>query len=242
MSGRPVTVVTGGGRGIGAAICRRLAADGHDLVVGYRRDRAAALRTADEVRAAGGTAVAVEVDVTDPAAVPALIAAADALGPLTGLVPNAGAATAVGRLEELSVDAIRADLETNLLGVLLCIRAAIPRLKATGGAIVTVSSGAATLGSPGEHVHYAAAKAGVDALTVGLSKELAGDGIRVNAVAPGLVRTEFHLDPGRPDRIAPTIPMGRAGEPEEIAAAVSWLLSPDASYTTGAVLRVAGGR
>ncbi|MGN6743826.1 MAG: SDR family oxidoreductase [Amnibacterium sp.] len=241
MSGR-LTVVTGGGRGIGAAISRRLAADGSDVVIGYRRDRDAAERVADAVRAAGRRALAVAADVTDEDAVEALLAAAEGLGPVTGLVTSAGAATAVGRLEALPVAALRADLELDLLGTLLPIRAAIPRLRATGGAIVTISSGAATLGSPGEFVHYAAAKAGVDALTVGLSKELAADGIRVNAVAPGLVRTDFHLDPGRPDRIAPTVPMQRAGEPEEIAAAVAWLLSPDASYTTGAILRVAGGR
>jgi len=239
----PLAVVTGGSRGIGAAICRRLAADGWGVVVGYRHDRTAAHRVADDVRAAGRRALAVAADVTDEDDVEALLAAAEALGPVTGLVTSAGAATAVGRLEDLPVAAIRADLELDLLGTLLPIRAAIPRLRAAGGgAIVTLSSGAATLGSPGEYVHYAAAKAGVDALTVGLSKELAADRIRVNAVAPGLVRTDFHLDPGRPDRIAPTVPMQRAGEPEEIAAAVSWLLSADASYTTGAVLRVAGGR
>jgi NAD(P)-dependent dehydrogenase (short-subunit alcohol dehydrogenase family) len=242
MSG-PLVVVTGGSRGIGAAICRRLAVDGWDVVVGYRHDRTAAERVADDVRAPGRRALAVAADVTDEAEVESLLAAAEALGRVTGLVTSAGAATAVGRLEDLPVAAIRADLELDLLGTLLPIRAAIPRLRAAGGgAVVTISSGAATLGSPGEYVHYAAAKAGVDALTVGLSKELADDGIRVNAVAPGLVRTDFHLDPGRPDRIARTVPMQRAGEPEEIAAAVSWLLSPDASYTTGAVLRVAGGR
>lgn len=238
----PLAVVTGGSRGIGAAVCRRLAADGWDVVVGYRHARAAAERVADDVRAAGRRALPVGVDVTDEAEVEALLVAAEGLGPVTGLVTSAGAATAVGRLEDLPVAAIRADLELDLLGTLLPIRAAIPRLRETAGAIVTVSSGAATLGSPGEFVHYAAAKAGVDALTVGLSKELAADGIRVNAVAPGLVVTDFHLDPGRPDRLAPTVPMRRAGEPEEIAAAVSWLLSADASYTTGAVLRVAGGR
>jgi NAD(P)-dependent dehydrogenase (short-subunit alcohol dehydrogenase family) len=239
----PLTVVTGGSRGIGAAVCRRLAADGSDVVVGYRRDREAAERVAEAVRAAGRRAVAVAADVTDEADVEALLASAEALGPVTGLVTCAGAATVVGRLEDLPVAGIRADLDLDLLGTLLPVRAAIPRLKAAGGgAIVTISSGAATLGSPGEFVHYAAAKAGVDALTIGLSKELAGDRIRVNAVAPGLVSTDFHLDPGRPGRIAATVPMQRPGEPAEIAAAVSWLLSPDASYTTGAILRVAGGR
>jgi len=239
----PVAVVTGGSRGIGAAVCRRLAADGWDVVVGYRGDVDAAEDVAAEVRSTDGRrALAVRADVTDEAQVAALLDAADGFGPVAGLVTSAGAASVVGRLEDLPVDGIRRDLELDLLGTLLPIRAAIPLLRATRGAIVTISSGAATLGSAGEFVHYAAAKAGVDALTVGLSKELADDGIRVNAVAPGLVNTGFHLDPGRPARIAPTVPMRRAGEPGEIAAAVAWLLSPEASYTTGAILRVAGGR
>ena len=231
--------VTGGGRGIGAAIVRRLAADGHDVVIGYRSRREAAEGVAAEVREAGRSAWVLQVDVADPASAERFIAAA---GPLTGLVNNAGEATAVGRLEDLDVEAVRHDLDVLVLGVLACCRAAIPALRATGGAIVNISSGAATIGGAGEFVHYAAAKAAVDALTVGLSRELAADGIRVNAVAPGLVETEFHLDPGRPARIAPTVPMGRAGRPEEIAGAVAWFLSPDASYTTGAILRVAGGR
>lgn len=236
-------VVTGGGRGIGAAVARRLAADGHDLVLGYRSDRAAAESTAQRVREAGRRAVALPVDIADAASVDRFFTAAEEDGPVTGVVANAGAVTAIGRLEDLDPAAIRADLDVLLLGTVLCCRAAIPLLRrAGGGAIVTISSGAATIGSAGEFVHYAAAKAGVDALTLGLGRELAADGIRVNGVAPGLVVTDFHPDANRPARLTPTIPMGRPGEPEEIAAAVAWLLSSDASYTTGAVLRVAGGR
>lgn len=235
--------MTGGGRGIGAAIARHLAADGHDLVLGYRSDRGAAESTAAAVRDSGRRATVAEVDVADVASVDRFFAAAEEDGPVTGLVANAGAVTAIGRLEDLDPAAIRADLDVLLLGAVLCCRAAIPLLRrAGGGAIVTISSGAATIGGAGEYVHYAAAKAGVDALTLGLGRELAADGIRVNGVAPGLVLTDFHPDPDRPARLTPTIPMGRPGEPEEIAAAVAWLLSPDASYTTGAVLRVAGGR
>lgn len=235
-----VTVVTGGGRGIGAAVCRRLADDGHDVVLSYRQDRDAAERVADDVRAAGRRALVVRADTTDPDAVAALVERAGGLGVLTGLVNNAGAATAVGRLVDNPLDAVRRDLDVNLFGVVVCCRAAVPAMTG-GGAIVNLSSAAATLGSPGTYVHYAAAKAGVEALTVGLSKELAPQGIRVNAVAPGTVWTDFHQDPDRPAKVAPGVPLGRAGRPDEIAGAVAWLLSDDAAYATGAVLRVAGG-
>jgi glucose 1-dehydrogenase len=239
-SAAPVTVVTGGGRGIGAAISRRLAAAGHDLVVTYRRDAGAAESLAAELRATGSRVVLVQVDTTDEPAVRELFARARELGPLTGLVNNAGAATAVGPLAENALADVRRDLDVNLFGVVACCRHAIPAM-AGGGAIVNISSAAATLGSPGTYVHYAAAKAGVEALTVGLAKELAGQGIRVNAVAPGTVWSDFHRDPERPARLAETIPMGRAGTPDEIAGAVAWLLSDDARYATGTTIRVAGG-
>ncbi|POX49720.1 SDR family oxidoreductase [Streptomyces sp. Ru72] len=244
---RPVSVVTGGSRGIGAATCVRLAADGHDVALGYLRDAEAAERTAEAVRAAGARCVTVRVDTSDEAAVDRLFdTAADVLGPVTGLVNNAGVTGPLGRLADTDTDVLRRVVEVNVLGTLLCSRRAAREMAARGsGVIVNVSSGAATLGSPGEYVHYAASKAAVDTLTMGLSKELGPDGIRVNAVAPGLVDTEIHAamgDPDRPRRMAPAIPLGRAGRAEEIAAAISWLMSPESSYTTGAVLRVAGGR
>ncbi|MFI2672007.1 SDR family NAD(P)-dependent oxidoreductase [Streptomyces albidoflavus] len=240
---QPLTVVTGGSRGIGAAVCARLAADGHDLVVGYRSDRAAAEAVAERVRAVGRRALAVAVDTADAASVDGLFDEAATLGAVTGLVNNAGMSGPVGRLADADPAGLSRALDVNLLGYLLCARRAVRDLAASGGgALVNISSAAATLGSPGEYVHYAAAKAAVDTLTVGLAKEVAEDGIRVNCVAPGVIWTEFHADPERPAKQAPGIPLGRSGQPEEIAGAVSWLLSADASYTTGAVLRVAGGR
>ncbi|MFI9275678.1 SDR family oxidoreductase [Kitasatospora sp. NPDC052896] len=241
---RPVTIVTGGGRGIGAAICRRLAAEGHDLAVGYRHDEAAAEEVAADVRAAGGRVVTVRMDTTVEADVDRLFdTAAGELGPVTGLVNNAGVTSPLGPLAEARAEDLRRVVDVNLVGYLLCARRAARDL-GPGGAIVNISSAAATLGSPGDYVHYAATKAATDALTVGLAKELGPAGIRVNTVSPGIVHTSLHTDsgePGRPDRLAPGIPLRRAGEPDEIAGAVAWLLSPDASYATGANLRVAGG-
>jgi glucose 1-dehydrogenase len=240
---RPLTVVTGGSRGIGAAICRRLAADGHDLALGYRAEQERASAVAAEVRAAGARCVTVALDTADPEGVDALFAAAAELGTVTGLVNNAGITGPVGKLVDIAVDELPRVFAVNVVGVLLCARRAAQVMSAAGGgAIVNLSSGAATLGSPGEYVHYAGAKAAVDAITIGLSKELGPDGIRVNAVAPGTIWTEIHADPERPARIGAQTPLGRSGEPAEVAAAVAWLLSPDASYTTGAILRVAGGR
>ena len=246
MAERPVTLVTGGTRGIGAATAMRLARDGHDLVLGYARDD----RTAEETRLAAEDAGArcrtVRADLTEPAGVDRLFAEA---GPVTGVVNNAGATLHLGPLAQTPVEVVRATVDLNLTAALLVARAAVRAMGRSfggrGGVLVNVSSGAATLGAPGEYVQYAAAKAGVDALTVGLAQEVAGDGIRVVGVAPGIVRTTIHADagePGRVERVSPLVPLGRAGEPHEVADAIAWLMSEQASYVTGTTLRVAGGR
>ena len=244
----PLTIVTGGGRGIGAATALHLARSGHDVVVNYRRRSDDADRVVAAAREVGVRAVAVAADVVDPSAVDTLFAAAAELGPVTGLVNSAGVTKHIGDLADTPVEIIREVLDVNLFGSILCARRAAQvmstRRGGRGGAIVNISSAAGTTGSPHEYVQYAAAKAGIDILTLGLSKELAGDVIRVNAVAPGIIRTEIHADagaPDRPDKAAGRIPLGRPGEPEEIAPAVAFLLGPESSYTTGTVLRVAGG-
>jgi len=246
---RPLTLVTGGTRGIGAATALRLAADGHDLVLGYARDEAAADRCRAAVEAAGSECVTVRADLTSPSGVDDLYARAADHGRLTGVVNNAGATLHIAPLAETPVDVIRRTVDLNLIAALLVARAAVRALGTgyggAGGVLVNVSSGAATLGAPNEYVQYAAAKAGVDALTIGLSAEVAGEGIRVVGVAPGIVRTGIHEDAGEPDRIdrvGPLVPMGRAAEPEEVADAIAWLMSDRASYVTGTTLRVAGGR
>ncbi len=242
-----VTVVTGGSRGIGAATCLRLAADGHDVVVGYVRDAAAADSVVEGVRRAGRRSVAIRADTAVETDVERLFDVAEEwLGPVTGLVNNAAVTGPLGRFTEVDTENLRRVVDVNLVGTLLCSRRAAQLMTARGsGVIVNVSSAAATLGSPGEYVHYAATKAAVDALTLGLAKELGPDGVRVNAVAPGVIDTEMHAtmgDPDRPRRAAGTIPLRRPGQAEEIAAAIAWLMSPDSSYATGAVLRVSGGR
>jgi NAD(P)-dependent dehydrogenase (short-subunit alcohol dehydrogenase family) len=239
-----LTVITGGGRGIGAATAVRLAADEHDLVLSYLGDEEAAERTAARVRAHGRRCRVVRADVSDPDQVDALFDAAAQEGRLTGVVNNAGSTLHVGDLADTPVHVVRRVVEVNLLGALLVARRAVRDL-VEGGAIVNVSSAAATLGSPHEYVHYAAAKAGVDTLTTGLAQEAAARGIRVNGVAPGIIRTDIHAaagDPDRLERVAPNVPMGRVGEPEEVAEAIAWLLSDACPYATGATLRVAGGR
>lgn len=240
------TLITGGTRGIGAATALRLAADGHDLVLGYARDDRAAEEARLAVEDAGGRCVLVKADLTDPDGVDRLFEAA---GPLTGVVNNAGATLHIGRLAETPPEVIAATVDLNLTSALLVARAAVRALGTSyggsGGVLVNVSSGAATLGAPHEYVQYAAAKAGVDAMTVGLAQEVAAEGIRVVGVAPGIVRTTIHADagePGRIDRVGPLVPLGRAGEPHEVADAIAWLMSDAASYVTGTTLRVAGGR
>ena len=245
---RALTIVTGGSRGIGAATVQALARAGHDVVLSYRSDAEAADRIRTAATKTGVRCESVRADVTEQADVERLFAAAAELGTPTGLVSNAGLTAHLGDLADTPVELVRTVIDVNLVGVVLCAREAIrvmsTRRGGQGGAIVNISSAAATLGSPHEYVHYAAAKAGVEALTIGLAKEVADDGIRVNAVAPGIVNTEIHAAAGAPDRaerVVSRIPMGRLAEPEEIAPAIVWLLSSDAAYTSGAVIRVAGG-
>ncbi|NUT19947.1 MAG: SDR family oxidoreductase [Hamadaea sp.] len=239
-----VTVVTGGSRGIGAATCRVLAERGHDLAVGFRRDEAAAEQVVQAAIKLGVRAIAVRLDTVVREEVVHLFDRAEAeLGPVTGLVNNAGVGSPIGPFVELTEADLRRVVDVNVVGYFLVAQEAVRRM-AAGGAIVNVSSGAATTGSPNEYIHYAATKAAVDTMTVGLSKELGPRGIRVNTVSPGVTHTEFHAgsgEPGRADRIGPNLPLRRAGQPEEIAYAIAWLLSDEASYTTGATVRVAGG-
>ncbi len=245
-----VLVVTGASRGIGAATAWLAAARGYAVAVNYSRDRAGAEAVAAAIEAAGGRAAALKADVSDERQVEGLFAAAEsALGPVTALVNNAGFTGPTGRLDATSADIIRRVIDVNVFGTIWCCREAVRRMSTrhggAGGAIVNLSSGAASIGSPGIYVWYAGTKGAVDSFTVGLAKEVARDGIRVNAVAPGFVNTRIHADSGMPSRLeeeAPREPLGRAAEPEEIAEPILWLLSPAASFTTGAILRVAGGR
>ena len=245
-----VLLVSGGGRGIGAATCRLAGARGYRVAVNYRRDAGSAQKVVSSIENAGGSGVALQADVTEPDEVERLFADTESrLGRVTHFVNNAGITGPASRLDEASTETLRSVLDLNVYGALLCARAAARGMSISrgggGGVIVNVSSGAATLGSPGEWVWYAASKAAVDTLTVGLSRELAHDGVRVNSVAPGLVATELHQTSGiagRLEKLAPTIPLGRAASPEEIAETILFLLSDAASYVTGAVLRVAGGR
>lgn len=246
---RPLTLITGGTRGIGAATALRLAGDGHDLVLGYREDVAAAEACRRTVVEAGSRCRTVRADVTDEAGIDALFAAAAEVGRLTGVVNNAGATLHLGALAETPPEIVRRTIELNLTSAILCARAAVRALGLSyggrGGVLVNLSSGAATLGAPGEYVQYAAAKAGVDALTKGLAIEVADDGIRVVGVAPGIVETRIHADAGEEGRVArvgPAVPLRRAGDPAEVADAIAFLMSEQASYVTGTTLRVAGGR
>ena len=241
-----ILLITGAGRGIGAATARLAAARGYDVAVNYLRDEKAADDVVGAVRAAGRRAVAIQGDMAIEADVARTFAGVDKeLGRLTHLVYNAGSTGGNSRLEAADSAMIRSVIELNVLGALMCVKAAIPRMSVKhggqGGAIVMLSSVAATLGSAGEYVWYAASKGAVDSMTIGLSRELAADKIRVNAVAPGIIATDIH-PPGRLERLAPLTPVGRAGTPDEIAESVLFLLSDASSYTTGTVLRVSGGR
>ena len=241
--------MTGGSRGIGAAIAQAVAAAGWAVCLTYRNEKAAAGSVVAGIEAAGGVAGAVRADVAVEADVLAAFAAADAMGPVTALVANAGIGAARARVDELTAERVQRILAVNVLGPILCCREAVRRLSARhggpGGSIVLVSSAASRLGSPGEYVDYAASKGAVDTIGLGLAREVAGEGIRVNVVRPGVIETDIHASGGQPDRAArlgPSVPLGRAGRPGEIAAAVRWLLSDEASYCTGSILDVAGGR
>jgi NAD(P)-dependent dehydrogenase (short-subunit alcohol dehydrogenase family) len=239
-----LTVVTGGTRGIGAATALRLAQAGHDLLLGYATDDDAARATAQQVRLQGVRCEVHRADLCDPDQIDGLFDAAGRLGQVTGLVNNAGATLHIADLGETPVEVIQQVVTLNLTAVILAARRAVQDM-VEGGTIVNVSSAAATLGAPHEYVHYSAAKAGVDALTFGLAQEVAARGIRVNGVAPGIVRTDIHAaagDAGRLDRAVANIPAGRVGEPEEVAEAIAWLLGDSCPYATGTTLRVAGGR
>jgi NAD(P)-dependent dehydrogenase (short-subunit alcohol dehydrogenase family) len=243
-----VVVITGASRGIGAATARRAGASGYTVCVNYRANRQAALTVVASVEAAGGRALAVEADVSIEEDVVRLFAAADALGPLSALVNNAGILETQTRVEAMSAARLHRVLGTNVVGAFLCARAAVKRLSTrhggAGGSIVNVSSIAARLGSPGEYVDYAASKGAIESFTIGLAREVAEEGIRVNGVRPGFTYTDIHAsggEPGRVDRLKARVPMKRGGTADEVARAILWLLSDDASFTTGSFIDVSGG-
>lgn len=247
---KPALLVTGGSRGIGAATARLAAARGYAVCLSYRSNAAAAAAVVDEIDRAGGAAIAVPADVAIEADVLRLFETVDRrFGRLQALVNNAGILERQMRVDEMDAGRIGRVLATNVLGPFLCVREAVRRMSTrhggSGGAIVNVSSMAATLGSPNEYVDYAASKGAIDSMTIGLAREVATEGIRVNAVRPGVIYTDIHAsggEPGRVDRVKAAVPMRRGGTAEEVARAILWLLSDEASYSTGAFIDVSGGR
>ncbi len=245
-----ILLVTGGGRGIGAATARLAAAQGYAVAINYARDEASASRLKGDIEKAGGRAIAVPADVSVEAEVVRMFEAVDrSLGRLTALVNNAGIVDRSTRVENMTAARLQRMFAVNVTGSFVCAREAVkrmaPRFGGAGGTIVNVSSAAARLGSPGDYVDYAASKGAIDTFTVGLAKEVAADRIRVNGVRPGVIRTEIHAssgDPARVERIGAMAPLGRAGEAQEVARAILWLLSDEASYITGTMLDVTGGR
>jgi NAD(P)-dependent dehydrogenase (short-subunit alcohol dehydrogenase family) len=245
-----VLIVTGGSRGIGAATAKLAAERGYAVCVNYKRNRAAADRVVSDIQAAGGKALAVGADVASESDVMRLFETVDAgMGPLAGLVNNAGVLEKQSRVDQIDAARIDRVFATNVRGAFICAREAVRRMSTrhggAGGAIVNVSSRAAQLGAPGEYVDYAASKAALDAMTIGLAREVAGEGIRVNGVRAGIIYTEIHADggePGRVDRLGPGLPMQRGGDAIEVARAILWLLSDEASYSAASFIDVAGGR
>ena len=247
---RKVIIVTGGSRGIGAAVAGLAAAQGYAVCISYLHNRGAADGVVASLTEQGATAIAVQADVAVESDVVRLFERVDvSLGRITALVNNAGILQKQTRVDQMDSERIGRVFATNVIGSFICSREAVRRMSTrhggSGGAIVNVSSRASRLGAPSEYVDYAASKAAVETLTIGLAREVAAEGIRVNAVAPGIIDTDIHAsggDPGRADRLKDSIPMKRAGRPDEVAKAILWLLSDDASYTTAATIDVAGGR
>lgn len=245
-----IALITGGSRGIGAATARLAARQGWAVAVNYARDADAAHAVVASITAAGGTAMAVQADVADETQVLAMFAAVDAqLGRLSALVNNAGVVDVPARVEAMGVARLKRMFDINVIGSFICAREAVLRMGTrhggAGGSIVNVSSAAARLGAAGQYVDYAAAKGAIDTMTLGLAREVAADGIRVNAVRPGLIETDIHASGGLPDRVrdlAHQVPMLRGGTAEEVAEAIVWLMSPAASYTTATLMDVSGGR
>lgn len=245
-----IVIITGGSRGIGAATARLAAASGYAVCISYLRNSEAADAVVQDIVNAGGKAMAVAADVSVEDDIMRLFEQVDAqLGRVTALVNNAGILERHMRVEEMDAGRLSRVLAANVIGSFLCAREAVKRMSTrhggSGGAIVNLSSAASRLGSPNEYVDYAASKGAIDTFTLGLSKEVAAEGIRVNAVRPGVIYTDIHADggePGRVDRVKSAVPMLRGGQPEEVAKAILWLLSDEASYSTGAILDVTGGR
>lgn len=243
-------IITGASRGIGAAIALKAARSDYQIVVNYSRDQQAADKVVEQIRSTGGKAISIRADVSVESEVIALFQDTETrLGPIYGLVNNAGITGGFARVDETSGPILERLMAVNVIGPILCLREAVKRMSTryghSGGSIVNISSLAARTGGAGEWVHYAATKGAIDTLTIGLAREVANEGIRVNAVAPGLVETDLHAAAGAPDRptrLSSTIPMKRPGTPDEIAAGVLWLLSSEASYVTGTILEIGGGR